>query len=346
MSEEDLSDSGLPADADTPIVAAFAADLKPGTVRRSIIWPWWCILLIVAGTVVAASLIQVIFLIAGFLLSQYPDFGFAKAEFKQYSEELTTTISGNFLMIVPTQLVFLVVAIWVGRMSGERWRAQMRLKMPSGATGGWVPAVIATIAVGMVPSMIFGYFFPDPDPYFESLQAWMQSVHGLSAVVLVILLSVTPGICEEFLFRGFLLGALQQRWSILRIITVTTLCFAAAHLHPTHALLIIPIGLWLTVMAIAYDSIYPCIIAHILNNAVAVSFTIWLPEDGSLFAAIPLLLILGLSAYSFLLALGPMIRNLRRASAENPTAGGTEGDSPFAEVDPASQSDEDPLGSC
>ena len=129
MSEEDLSDSGLPADADTPIVAVFAADLKPGTVRRSIIWPWWCIILIVAGTVVAASLIQAFFLIAGFLLSQYPDFAITKAEFRQYSEELTTTISGNFLMIVPNQLVFLVVAIWVGWMSGERWRAQMRLNI-------------------------------------------------------------------------------------------------------------------------------------------------------------------------------------------------------------------------
>ena len=46
--------------------------------------------------------------------------------------------------------------------------------------------------------------------------------------------------------------------------------FAAAHIEPAHALLVLPLGLWFGWLRQRTDSLWPSLVAHIVNNGLAV----------------------------------------------------------------------------
>jgi membrane protease YdiL (CAAX protease family) len=82
---------------------------------------------------------------------------------------------------------------------------------------------------------------------------------------------VVPGIVEELLFRGYLQSRLLQRWPPLLAVGASALIFSAAHLDPIHVLGVIPLGVWLGTVAWRAGSVWPAILCHAVNNAVAVA---------------------------------------------------------------------------
>jgi membrane protease YdiL (CAAX protease family) len=89
-------------------------------------------------------------------------------------------------------------------------------------------------------------------------------------VVLVLLLSVVPGFVEELLFRGFLQRRMEKRFPALFAIVVGALFFAVSHLDYVHVIGVIPLGLWLGLIAWRTGSVWPAILCHMTNNAVAI----------------------------------------------------------------------------
>ncbi len=90
---------------------------------------------------------------------------------------------------------------------------------------------------------------------------WADGLLGLLAVVLV------PALCEELFFRGFVFGGLCAHYGAGRALLVSSILFALAHLtrwQQLPALLIF--GLFLGWLVWRTHSLYPAIIAHLLNN--------------------------------------------------------------------------------
>jgi uncharacterized protein len=85
-------------------------------------------------------------------------------------------------------------------------------------------------------------------------------------------LAITAGICEEFVFRGFAMGALARAgWNVILIVIFTSALFGLAHAYQGRggifgtALL----GLLFAIGRLAYHSVVPVVVWHAVLDIVA-----------------------------------------------------------------------------
>jgi membrane protease YdiL (CAAX protease family) len=85
-------------------------------------------------------------------------------------------------------------------------------------------------------------------------------------------LCLLPGLCEELFFRGLVQTRLAQRWRPITAVVVTSACFGLWHLDPFQSTEAFFLGLGLGYVAVRTGSIWPGIVAHVVNNAANVLF--------------------------------------------------------------------------
>jgi sodium transport system permease protein len=83
--------------------------------------------------------------------------------------------------------------------------------------------------------------------------------------------AVLPAVCEEIVFRGVLARSIGRRTSLIAAAAISAAVFSAYHLSLVQALPTLTLGMMLAVIAIRADSIAPAIVAHALNNALAIA---------------------------------------------------------------------------
>jgi membrane protease YdiL (CAAX protease family) len=192
-----------------------------------------------------------------------------------------------------------------------------------------VAAPAATMIAALV-GMAQGTFMEVPESYRELMEKLFQSQGGVGFTTALVSFAVIPGLCEEIFFRGFVLRGLARRMPPAAAIVWTAVLFGAFHfdlyrLLPTTVLgLILGTVVWLT------GSLWPAILLHVANNAIAVSANNvdalkqvpWLQEG----AAIPLEVVLAVGVLGAAgvwgivrLTGGP--RGLRLPEPEQETAG-------------------------
>jgi membrane protease YdiL (CAAX protease family) len=84
------------------------------------------------------------------------------------------------------------------------------------------------------------------------------------------LLAVVVPVGEEVFFRGLVYGALRARWGVAVAAVASALFFTAVHLQLVHALPIFLLGVVLAVLYERTGTLIPAVIAHSVNNVVAV----------------------------------------------------------------------------
>jgi len=85
--------------------------------------------------------------------------------------------------------------------------------------------------------------------------------------------ALLPAVCEEILFRGVLARSLGRRLPIAAAAAISAAVFAAYHLSVVQALPTFTLGFVLALIAIRADSVVPAIVAHAINNAVAIAMS-------------------------------------------------------------------------
>jgi len=76
-------------------------------------------------------------------------------------------------------------------------------------------------------------------------------------------------VCEEVLFRGLLLQLLRRRAGWRSAIVWSAVLFALYHLNPVVLLPVCLVGMYLALLVWRSGSLYPAIVAHALNNGLA-----------------------------------------------------------------------------
>jgi len=183
------------------------------------------------------------------------------------------------------------ISIWVALIVGEgaliipallyvrsrRYdiRNTFRLKAPP--KGTLLSALI--IAISLQPLVdeldkLLSELLPMPsflDEYlkgaFESLKVDSFDSFILMAVGVVII----AGMAEEGLFRGVLQKAFERENSPLRAVIISSTVFSIVHFSP-QIIQIFFLGALLGYIALRTDSLYPPIILHMVNNAIAITF--------------------------------------------------------------------------
>jgi membrane protease YdiL (CAAX protease family) len=136
---------------------------------------------------------------------------------------------------------------------------------------GWRPIVLAVLGTTVL-SFVVSQLGPQP----EGVREVTQGLQGVQALQTLAVLGLLAPIAEELVFRGLLYGWLAGRWSNLVAFILSSLAFAAAHMEPLHILMVLPLGFWFGWLRWRTGSLVPTIVAHIINNTIAVSAAVFL----------------------------------------------------------------------
>lgn len=131
---------------------------------------------------------------------------------------------------------------------------------------GWRPILwgtLGTVAVSLAVSQI------GLEP--QGVKQAMKIADGPAAlfVGLALLAGLAP-LVEELVFRGLLYGWLAGRWGAGMAVVGSSAAFAAAHVEPAHAILVLPLGLMFGWLRWRSGSLWPSLVAHMGNNGLAV----------------------------------------------------------------------------
>jgi membrane protease YdiL (CAAX protease family) len=113
------------------------------------------------------------------------------------------------------------------------------------------------------------------DSILGEIDSALTGARGARLGAVLVGLALAPGIAEELLFRGLLQGALLRRWKgrrggVAGAIGLASLAFGFVHGDPVHAVAAFFLGLYLGVVAWRAGSIRASILAHVVNNGLAV----------------------------------------------------------------------------
>lgn len=89
-------------------------------------------------------------------------------------------------------------------------------------------------------------------------------------VILMLIISVSAGICEEFFFRGFMLSGYENLGKRKAII-ITSILFGLFHFNLYNLFGPIVLGLTFSYLVTLTDSLFAGIIGHMVNNGFAVT---------------------------------------------------------------------------
>ena len=132
------------------------------------------------------------------------------------------------------------------------------------------PLIMLALGASMVVNVLTSQFTSLLDAYGITVTApnlaIPQGVFGASLYLFA--LTVVPAVVEEFAFRGVILGSLKKYGSGYAIV-VSSVLFGLMHGNIVQIPFAAVFGLVVGYIALATDSIIPCIIIHFLNNFVA-----------------------------------------------------------------------------
>jgi sodium transport system permease protein len=116
--------------------------------------------------------------------------------------------------------------------------------------------------------MVSDWLLPVPKEMLEQLRRSLIPLDGSRGFLATLLLvAVSPAVCEEALFRGPVLRGLRARLGGPAAAALTALLFGLFHLDVYRLIPSTLLGLLLGVIALESGSIVPSIIAHFCNNA-------------------------------------------------------------------------------
>lgn len=211
-------------------------------------------------------------------------------EAQRWIDHYAETLPGLFVLVIPGQAVFLAMALAAAVLSRQPFWSRLGLQRGPLPLWIWGVFVLGTPMVGILSTGLLtsGMDFvcsqlelnDDITKVLRMMEQVMQ-IHAQRFLGgLLCLVAVLPGVAEELLFRGYVQTRLCQRWRPMVAIGVSACIFSLAHLDPIHALGVLPLGIWLGLIAWRADSLWPAIACHVVNNAVAVLAAKY--QDGAL----------------------------------------------------------------
>ena len=120
---------------------------------------------------------------------------------------------------------------------------------------------------------LFQRFFPMMEELLVSMEEVFILHHPGELFLLILGAVIIPGFSEELLFRGFFQRSMEEAAEVTKAVLATAFVFAFVHFNPWWFIQILLAGVLLGVLAWRSQSIFPCMVVHIVKNGLAVWFT-------------------------------------------------------------------------
>ena len=185
-------------------------------------------------------------------------------------------------LLVNLVLIFLGASLLMIRLYRLDVREAFALRAPHPAV--W-PAVLigapSALALGIgLADLVNRFVFPVPRQLLESFGEALMGP-DLPLWQLVFFLAVMPGVLEELTFRGVLLHGVSRKMRPVATALVVGAIFGMFHVSLFRIVPTAWLGAVMAAVVLMSGSIYPAMLWHFLNNAVALvpQQQEWLPDD-------------------------------------------------------------------
>ena len=189
-------------------------------------------------------------------------------------EENPTAGIGGLMMklLIIQQLVIIATpALIMGIMLTTSVIRTFRIQMPRLSMLG-IAAVLplALHVVSLELQLSLTWFFPDLKN--TGIQETLSMMTDVTQPLWFVLLAfaVSPAICEEIAFRGFILSGFRHSKRVGLAIILSALTFGIMHMIPQQVFNATLLGLVLGLIAIRSGSLLPCILFHFIYNSLGV----------------------------------------------------------------------------
>ena len=177
------------------------------------------------------------------------------------------------VLVTQFTVILLPVLVLVA-MTSSSVRETLRLHAPR----WWALPLAFLLAlcwhpVSVAITQLVLYAYPYSDELKEMVTQLDDIMSGFSPLLLVLLIAVVPGFCEEIAFRGYILTGLDSKGHRLRAIVLTSVFFGITHAILQQSLVAFTSGIVLAWLAIQTRSLWPGVVFHITNNSIAVLLT-------------------------------------------------------------------------
>lgn len=131
-------------------------------------------------------------------------------------------------------------------------------------------AAIGFIALSIAVHAILELTALKSESALAEIEGQVVGQRGPALTWLLLTIGVAPAIGEELLFRGAVLRGLLPHLHAAAAIALSAVLFGLVHLEPIHVTAAVPLGLYLGVLGWVAQSVWAPMVAHALNNTVAV----------------------------------------------------------------------------
>jgi ABC-2 type transport system permease protein/sodium transport system permease protein len=211
---------------------------------------------------------------------------FLTANFLARMETLSAT-GKLFLSATATAILFAGVPLLIARARNAPLRSTFRLRPAS--LLAFAAAGLLGISLWPLAHEVFllnqylGWTSLDEDR-LQGVQQLLDSWREISPAVILFALALTPAVCEEFFFRGYLFSALRHRFSPVGTILLTAVLFGVFHVVVTSMLSIerlLPssfLGIVLGWVCLRTGSSLPGMLLHALHNGLLLTIIYYRDE--------------------------------------------------------------------
>lgn len=181
-------------------------------------------------------------------------------------------IGGRVMQLAIIQQVALIAspAIFMALLLTSRARSTLKLRLPSlkfvGAAIA-LPLLLHPLAIELLGSL--HQFFPQLPESAKAAMAAMSD-DSIPFVFVLATFALTPAICEELAFRGFILTGLSRSGRTWIAVGLSSITFGIIHMIPQQVFNATLIGMVIGLLAVRSNSLWPGVLFHFCFNSLAV----------------------------------------------------------------------------
>jgi sodium transport system permease protein len=191
--------------------------------------------------------------------------GFFYVGQKLQMRDMTAGLAQSLWILLPALAAIALRFAWAGGKLGEL--LSLRRPHPAALLGA------AALGLGAVVPMLRGVvrlqslILPMPEGIMEPVE---EGLADLDTGNLLFLLAVSPGVCEELVFRGAFLGLLRRTGAVRSAVLASSAFFALIHLNVFRFAPTFLLGLVLAALVVRTRSVFPAMVFHAVYNGTAV----------------------------------------------------------------------------
>lgn len=223
------------------------------------------------------SIVFFLYQIVGGLISYF----LLGADLELKSENLNST---RFILTFAQFMFILFPALLLAMLQDNNFKETFRLKKPKASV-----FFLAILGILVIQPFLQSYLYYQNELIFslpvgqefinklkelfdllESTTMKLVQANSFPEFLLIILvIAITPAICEEFLFRGLIFRNFEKIVPASKAIFFTGLLFAIFHFHPFNIIPLTILGIFLTFIVYHSGSIYTSVVCHFINNFIS-----------------------------------------------------------------------------